>query len=178
MDVFDTLDALESQVRASPWIPFTDFRAVDREAIEQLLQIARTQLERAQREAAPVRSRDEVLGQAENEGRLIVEAARQEARETLSDDRIKTLSRQRFDEIVGEGKQQANQLIREAYAYTVERMTEIERSLEKLRSQVGEGRDAAQKTIKDAEKSLRQRKKEVSREKAKERRQKMKQALL
>jgi len=175
MDVFDTLDALENHVRASPWIPFTRLRAVDRGVIDQLLRTAREQMERAEQE--PERSWDEVLSQAENEGRLIVEAARQEALEILSDDRIKSLSQQQFDEIVGVGRQQADQRMRAAYAYTVERMTAIERSLTQLRSQVGEGLEVTRRTTRVAERSLHQRQKEVSREKARERRQKIKEAL-
>jgi len=177
MDVFDTLDVLENHVRASPWIPFANRRAVDRDLMVQLLRAAREQVERARREPQPGGSRDEVLSLAQSEGRLIVETARQEAQETLRDDRISSLSRQQFDEIVGVGRQQANLLIREAYTYSVERMTEIERSLHKLRSQVGEGREAAQKTIKDAEKARRQRRKEISREKKKARRGQVKRAL-
>ncbi|HEU5368676.1 MAG TPA: hypothetical protein VFU69_09435 [Ktedonobacterales bacterium] len=177
MDVFDTLDALETQVRESPWIPFTRLRAVDRGMIEQLLRVAREQMERAQQEPPPGVSRDEALRQAENEARLIVEAGRQEAREILSDDRITSLRSRYHDEIVGEGRQRANQLMREAYAYAAERMTAIERSLKELRDQIGEGRDVAQKTSRGAEKNLRQRQRETSREKAKARLQKIKEAL-
>ncbi|HEY7348967.1 MAG TPA: hypothetical protein VH599_11710 [Ktedonobacterales bacterium] len=177
MDVFDTLDALESYVRESPWVPFTRLHAVDRSVIDELLRAAREQIERAQQEAALTSSHDELLSQAANEGRLIVEAARQEAREILSDDRIKTLSLQQFDEIVGEGQQQANQLMRGAYAYTAQHMTTIERSLDKLRAQVGEGLEIARRTTRNAEKSQRQRQKEFSREKARDRHQKIKQAL-
>lgn len=177
MDVFDTLDALENHVCASPWIPFTRLRAVDRGVIDQLLRTAREQMERSEIEPAPERSWDEVLSQAENEGKLIVEAARHEALEILSDDRIRSLSQQQFDEIVGVGRQQADQRMRAAYAYTVERMTAIERSLTQLRSQVGEGLDVTRKTTRVTERSLHQRQKEVSREKARERRQKIKEAL-
>lgn len=177
MDVFDTLDALENHVRASPWIPFTRLRAVDRDTIDQLLRTAREQMERAGPEPSPERSRDEMLSQAENEGRLIVEAARQEALEILSDDRIRSLSQRQFDAIVGVGRQQADQHMRAAYAYTVERMTAIERSLTHLRSQVGEGLEVTRKTTRVTERSLHQRQKEGSREKARERRQKIKEAL-
>ena len=175
MDVFDTLDVLENHVRESPWIPFTRLRAVDLNLIGQLLRIAREQIEQAQQEASSGRSREELLGQAESEGRLIVEAARQEAQEILSGDRITSLSRQYYDEIVGEGRKLANQRMRAAYAYTAERMTAIERSLGALRAQVAEGLEVAQQTTRDAEKNLRQRKQEVSREKARERRQQRKQ---
>ncbi|HEY7356449.1 MAG TPA: hypothetical protein VH590_08275 [Ktedonobacterales bacterium] len=178
MDVFDTLEALENQVRESPWIPFTRLRAVDRSMIEQLLRVAREQMERAEPEPSPGIPREEALHQAENEARLIVEAGRQEAREILSDDRITSLRSRYQDEIVGEGRQQANQLMREAYTYAAERMAAIERSLKALRDQVGEGLDVAQKTSRGAEKNLRQRQRETSREKAKARRQKVKEALL
>jgi hypothetical protein len=177
MDVFDTLDALEDQVRGSPWVPFTRLRAVDRAAIDQLLRIARAQIERAQQEPVSGRSEDDVLRQAEQEGRLIVEAARQEAQDILNNEHISALSRQRFDEIVGAGQQQGSQHMREAYAYSAERMKAIERSLGTLRSQVEEGLVIAQKTTRNAEKNLRQREKEASREKARERRQKIKEAL-
>ena len=177
MDVFDTLDALENQVRESPWIPFTRLRAVDLEMLEQLLRVAREQLERAQQAPSPGGARAELLNQAESEGRLIVEAARQEAREILSDDRINSQSRRYYDEIVGEGRKLANEHMRAAYAYTAERMTAIERNLGALRDQVSGGAKMAQQTTSEAEKNLRQRKKEASREKAKARRQKIKEAL-
>lgn len=177
MDIFDTLEVLEQQVRESPWIPFTQLRAVDLDQMQQLLRVAREQLARAQQELMTDAAREELLSQAANEGKLIVESARQEAREMLSDDRINSLRQHYFDEIAGEGRQRANQHMRAAYGYTTERMTEIERSLRALRDQVGEGRETAQKTTRDAEKNLRQSRKEVSREKARARRQRIKQAL-
>ncbi len=177
MDIFDTLEVLEQQVRESPWIPFTQLRAVDVEQMLRLLREAREQLARAQQDPMTDAAREEVLSQAANEGRLIVESARHESQEMLSDDRVSSLRQQYFNEIVGEGRQRANQHMRAAYGYTTERMTEVERSLRALRDQVGEGREAAQKTTRDAEKNLRQSKKEVSREKARARRQRIKQAL-
>ncbi len=177
MDVFDALDALEDHVRESPWIPFTRLRAVDLDVLQRLLREAREQIERAQQEPPSESAQAELLNQAENEGRLIVEAARQEAQELLSGERIDSLSRRYYDEIVGEGRQRADQHMRDAYAYTTERMTAIERSLGALRDQVSGGVEMAQKTTRDAEKNLRQRQKEVSREKAKARRQKIKEVL-
>lgn len=177
MDVLDTLDALERTIRESPPIPFTQLRAVDRELLDSLLRTTRQELERVQREPSSVPSRDEVLSQAANESQLIVEAARQEALELLSNDRVESLRRLRYDEIVNEGKQHASQRVREAYAYSVERMAKIDRQLVKLNEQVGSGVDLVQKTVKDAEKSLRHRDKEVARAKAKERRRKLRQKL-
>ena len=177
MDVFDTLDVLEDHVRESPWIPFTRLRAVDLDLINQLLQVAREQIARAQQAPSTEAARAEMLSQAENEGRLKVEAARQEANEILSDDRIRSLSQRNYDEIVGEGRQRGNQHMREAYTYTAERMAAIEQSLNALRERVDDGLDVAQKTAKEAEKNLRKSKKDVSREKAKERREKIKQVL-
>jgi hypothetical protein len=177
MDIFDTLEVLEQQVRESPWIPLTQLRAVDVEQVLRLLREVRAELDHAQREPLTDEVREDVLSQAAYEGKLIIEAARQESEELLSGDRISSQRQQYFDEIVGEGRQRANQHMRLAYGYTTERMTEVERSLRALREQVGEGRTVAQKTTKDAEKHLRQSKKEVSREKARTRRQRIKQAL-
>ena len=174
MDIFDTLDALENQVRESPWIPFTRLRAVDLDQLDQLLRLAREQIEQA---PSPERTREEVLNQAENEGKLLIEAARQESQEILNPERVSSLSQRNYDEIVGEGRQRGGEHMRAAYAYSAERMVAIERSLSALRDQVSEGRGVAQKTTRDAEKNLRQRKKEASREKAKARRQKIREAL-
>lgn len=177
MDIFDTLEALEQQVRESPWIPFTQVRVVDVEQMLSLLREAREQLEHARQEPMTDVAREEVLSQAAYEGKLLIEAARQESEEMLSGDRISSLRQQYFDEIVGEGRQRGNQHMREAYAYTTERMMAVERSLRALRDQVSAGRATAEKTTRDAEKNLRQSKKEVSREKARARRQRIKQAL-
>ena len=177
MDVLDTLNALERSIRESPPIPFTQLRAVDGQQLDALLRRTRAELERLQREPPSAPSRDEVLSQAANESKLIVEAARQEANELLSNDRIQSLSRQRYDEIVTRGKNQANQHIREAYAYTVERMAEIDRQLEKLNEQVESGGDLVQKTVKHAEKAQRHRSQEVARAAAKERRRRFRQML-
>jgi hypothetical protein len=138
--------------------------------MEELWRAARRELERAQQEPPPARPRDEALNQAAHEGRLLIEAARAEARETLRDDRIQALTRQRYEEIVDGGRQQANEVMREAYGYSVERMSAVERRLETLRKQVNEGLEVAQKTIKDAEKAQRQRKKEAARRRARKRR--------
>lgn len=177
MDVLDTLDAFERSILDGPAIPFTQLRVVDRARLDDLLRATRQELERIQREPPSAPSRDEVLSQAANESKLIVEAARQEANELLSNDRIQSLSRLHYDEIVNEGKQHASQRIREAYAYSVERVTEIDRQLGKLNEQVGSGVNLVQKTVKDAEKSQRHRNKEVARAEAKERRRKLRQKL-
>ena len=177
MDVLDTLDALERSIREAPAIPFTQVRVVDRAQLDHLLRATRQELERIQREPPSVSSRDAVLSQAANESKLIVEAARQEANELLSNDHIQSLSRLRYDEIVNEGKHQANQRIREAYAYSVERMAEIDRQLAKLNGQVESGLDLVQKTVKDATKAQRHRDKGVARAEAKERRRKLRQKL-
>ncbi len=177
MDVLDTLDALERYVLQSPLIPFTQLCVLDREQMDRLLQATRQELERMQREQPSVPSPDELLSQAANESKLIVESARQEANELLRDDRIKILSRQTFDEIVGAGKQKGNQLIQEAYAYSTERLSEIDRQLSKLNEQVSVGVTLAQKTAKDAEKARQQREKAYSRTQAKKRRQKIWQQL-
>ena len=173
MDVFDTLDAFESLIRESPWIPFANMHAVDREALEQLLRATRREIEHEQRQPSPVRSREEVLDQATNEGKLLLETARTEAREMLRDDRIQRRRQARYEEMVNGGREQANQMIREAYAYSVERMSEVERRLDSLHTQVGEGLDAVQKTIKAAEKARHQRKKEQSRKRSRERRRRI-----
>lgn len=177
MDVLDTLDAFERSILNSPPIPFTQLRAVDRARLDDLLRATRQELERIQRDPPLAPSRDEVLSQAANESKLIVEAARQEANELLSNDRIQSLSRLRYDEIVNEGKQHASQLIKEAYAYSVERVAEIDRQLGKLNEQVGSSVDLVQKTVKDADKSRRHRNREVARAEAKERRRKLRQKL-
>jgi hypothetical protein len=177
MDVFNTLDALEDHVRESPWIPFTRLRAVDLDLLEQLLRVAREQLASVLQEPPPENVRAELLNQAENEGRLIVEAARQEAQEILNDERISSQSRRHYEEIVGEGRQRGNEHMRAAYTYTAERMAAIERSLGALRNQVSAGVEMAQKTTREAEKNLRQRQQEPPREKTKTRRQKIKEAL-
>lgn len=178
MDIFDTLEVLENHVRESPWIPFTQLRAVDVDLIRRLLLVAREQLERAQQEPSSEIVREEHLSQAAHEGKLIVEAARQESQEILGEDRIRSFRQNYYDEIVGEGRQRANQRMREAYEYAAERMSAIERRLSALRDQVSDGVEIAQKTTKEAEKNLRQSRKEVSRGKARERRQKIKEALL
>ena len=177
MDVLDTLAAFERSILDSPAIPFTQLRAVDRVQLDDLLRATRQELERIQREPPSAPSRDEVLSQAANESKLIVEAARQEANELLSNDRIQSLSGLRYDEIVNEGKQHASQLVREAYAYSVERIADIDRQLGKLNEQVESGVNLVQKTVKDAEKSQRHRNKEVARAEAKERRRKLRQKL-
>lgn len=175
MDVIDSLDALEQYIRQSPTVPFTQLRAVDREQLQGLLGAARQEAERLQREPPRVPSRDALLNQAESEGTLLVEAARHEADETLRDDRIQLLSRQRFDEVAGEGKQKGDARIRAAYAYTVERMSAIDQQLARLNEQVGSSLELLQTTAKEAEKARHQRGKEVSRAQAKERRRKLRQ---
>jgi hypothetical protein len=175
MSVLDTLDALERSVRESPWIPFTQLKAMKQEEIDQLLQATRQELERVRREHPPVPSRDEVLNQAANERKLILEAARQEANELLREDRIELLSRRRFDEVIGAGRQRGNSLVRDAYAYAVERMSQMERELSRLNGQVSDGVGLVQRTVKEAEKSQRQRGKQVARAQAKERRRKLRQ---
>lgn len=175
MDVLDTLDALERSIQERPPIPFTQLRIANRTQLEQLLRATRKEVERVRRSPPPVPARDEVLSKAANESKLIVEAARQEANELLSNDRIESLRRLQYDGIVNEGKRQADQHIRKAYTYSARRMAEIDRQLVKLNEQVVSGGDLVQKTVKNAEKSQHHRNKEVARAEAQERRRKLRQ---
>ena len=162
MDVLDALSAIESQILESPWIPLANRRAVDRSTLDRLILATRQEIERMQQTPPSGPRREEILSLATNESRLLLEEARRQADETLRDDRIKLLARQRFDEIVGEGKHQANLLIQNAYAYSAERISEMEQQLAQTRQQVGESLEILEKGIKATHKATRQRKKETA----------------
>jgi vacuolar-type H+-ATPase subunit H len=164
MDVLDVLNAIEFQIKESPSVPLANRRAVDRAVLLPLLAALRGEIERSQQTPAAPLSRDEVLKQAINEGRLLLEAARREADTLLREDRIKRLTRQRFDEIVDEGREQANKLMQDAYGYSAERLAEAEARLKKLSEQLATGLETLGKGLKETEKERHQRKREARRQ--------------
>jgi hypothetical protein len=166
-DVLDAFDVFEMEVKASPRVSVSGLRAVDRMRLESLLALARAELERGQQQPRPPMNWDEALAQAEHERRLLLENAREEANELLREERIKTFTRRRFDQIVEEGQQQAQRIMRDASGSSAERLAEAEDRLNRLHKQVRAGLEILKKGIKESEKSHRQRK----REEAKQRKQ-------
>ncbi len=162
-DALDVLDALEREVKESPRVPASNLRAVDRITLGNLLALARDELARQQGTSLAL-NRDEVLAQAENERRFLLEHARHEADELLREERIKVFTRQRFDAIVDEGRQEAQRVRQEANGYSAGRLAEAESSLEKLRRQVERALEGLKKDIKDGEKSHQQRKRDETRQ--------------
>jgi len=175
MDLFDRLDALERTVRESPSILFTQLKALNREEFDRLLLAARQEVERVRRERPALPSRDEVLRQTESESQAILEVARQKANEVLRQDRIRSLSRQHANAVLSEGKQRAASLIRDAYAYTLERLSRIDGQLSRLNEQVAASLGIVKQTARTAREARRQREKQAARYQARERRRKLRQ---
>jgi|GEM_PF-1649857 hypothetical protein len=130
MNVLDILDELEAEIKASPYVPISDARAVDVETLQRLL----SQLRDASRPDAQAveESEEQIVGRAQNLAKLEVIAAHREAARLLSGERIYALAQSRSAEIIAASEASAQELLRDAYSYAQERYQEGHQRLQRI----------------------------------------------
>jgi cell division septum initiation protein DivIVA len=126
---------------AQGWTPpFTTYRVLQGEEVEQLIARLRISVPSAIREGErTVAEREQILAAARAEAERIVAEARQQAMALVSERSLVQTAQQEADRIVDEGKELARRRSAEADAYAVQVLQELSQHLQSVMRQVDNG---------------------------------------
>ena len=140
--MIDQLHVLISQGTPIPFLPYRLVRARD---VEQLLERMRITVPSSIRESErTLAERDRIMNDARAEAERIVQHARQQAMEMLSEKSLIATAQVEANRIIGEGKEIARSRTEEADTYAVQVLHDLAQHLQGITQQVNNGIEVMQ----------------------------------
>lgn len=138
--ILQLIDQLTETLNRGQRIPFTAYRIVHADELAQLLERLRISVPSSIRESErTLAERDRILADARAEATRLVEEAKQQAMEIVSQETLVVTARQEADRIVAEGKRLSRQRAEEADRYAVDVLRELAQRLQGIAQQVNNG---------------------------------------
>ncbi len=130
MDIQQLLQRLEDVIEAGRHMPFSRYTLIDEvralELIDQLRISVPEEVEKAKRILA---RREEILNEAQDEGKRVVGHARERSTEIVEREVTVQVAQNRASNIIEEARREANQLMADADAYVMQILNKLEQGL-------------------------------------------------
>ena len=140
MDILHLVDRLEELFNESRSIPFTHSVIVDEDRMLDIIDQMRVSIPEEIKKAHQVTAqRDRVLAQAQEEAARTLSIAREKGESILERDSIVQSAQSRADQIIAEGRVEADQVRAEADEYVLDTLTRLEMELDRFMTQVRNG---------------------------------------
>jgi cell division septum initiation protein DivIVA len=152
MDILHLIDRLEELFNESRPIPFTHNVVVDEDRMLDLIDQMRVAIpEEVKKAQTLLAQRDRVLAQAQEEANRTLSIAREKSEQMLERDSIVQSAHARAEQIIAQGRIEAENMKRDADDYIMEALSRLETQLERYLNQVRNGVDALRQTHADRE---------------------------
>ena len=143
MDILDLLEEFESIIEGSGRIPMTGKVVIHEEVLYNYLDKFRAYLPQSIRDAEYViREKDRILNDAAREGEGLIEAARVKCQRIVGESEIVKQAIAQGELLINNAKQEARNLVSGAYSYAEEVMSNLQKELESNLKTIRSGRDA------------------------------------
>lgn len=140
MAILQIIDLLADKLNNSPKVPLSNNRIVDAAEIGQLLERLRISVPSSIMESErTLAERERILGEAEAEGRRILERAKQRAAELLSQDSLVNMARRESERMLEEARVTASQRMEEADSYATDVLEDLGGRVSAIARQVDNG---------------------------------------
>jgi len=140
MDILHLVDRLEELLNASRAFPLTHNVIVDEDRMLDIIDQMRVAIPEVVKEAQKLTAqRDRILAQAQEEASRKVSIAREKSDQLLERDAIVQSAQARADQVIQQGRVDAERMRREADDYVLETLTRLELELDRFLSQVRNG---------------------------------------
>jgi F0F1-type ATP synthase membrane subunit b/b' len=140
MDILHLVDRLEELVNSARQVPLTNNIMIDQDRLIDLIDQMRVsipdEVKKAQKTLA---DRDKILAQAKEEAERTLMVAREERDKMLTRENITQAAQNKANEIIDQGKREADLIRGDADDYVVESLGELEAQLERLMQQTRNG---------------------------------------
>lgn len=140
MDILHLVDRLEELFNVSRSIPFTHSVIVDEDRmldiIDQMRVTIPDEIKKAQQLLA---QRDRMLAQAQEEANRTLAIAREKGEKIIDQDSVVEAAKERADKIVVQAKKDCENIRKDADAYSLQTLADLEMELERVLGQVRNG---------------------------------------
>ena len=145
MDILHLVDRLEELFNVSRSIPFTHSVAVDEDRmldiIDQMRVTIPDEIKKAQQLLA---QRDRMLAQAQEEANRTLAIAREKGEKIIDQDSVVLAAQEKANAILAQAERDSENIRRDADAYTLQTLADLEMELERVLGQVKNGVRALQ----------------------------------
>jgi cell division septum initiation protein DivIVA len=140
MDILHLVDRLEELFNESRSVPFTHSVIVDEDRMLDIIDQMRVsipeEIKKAQQQLA---QRDRILAQAQEEANRTLQLAREKSEQMVERDSIVQAANARSEQIVAQGRAEAERQKRDADDYVLETLQNLEHEMERVLTQVRNG---------------------------------------
>lgn len=141
MELFNALNELEEIVETSIKVPMTRRVLVDEDRLLDMLDRIRTTLPEEIRQARwIIQEREKVMAETKKEAGRIMEDVQKQMERRVEESEFVRVARERAEEIVEKAENVAREIRQGARDYADELLNEIEKRIEKIVSEVRDGR--------------------------------------
>ena len=140
MDILQLIDRLEELFNDAKALPFTHNVVVDEDKMLELIDQMRIAIPEEVKKAQQVMAqRDRVMAQAQEEANRTLQIAREKADQMLQKDIIMQEAQRRADQIVSQGRAEAEAARADADNYVVDTLMQLQEQIAKISNQVSNG---------------------------------------
>ena len=140
MDILHLVDRLEELFNESRPFPFTHSVMVNEDRMLDLIDQMRVSIpEEIKKAQQLLAQRDRILAQAQEEANRTLQLAREKSEQMVERDGIVQAANARSEQIVAQGRAEAEHQKRDADDYVLETLEKLEREMERVLSQVRNG---------------------------------------
>lgn len=140
MDILHLVDRLEELVNGARQVPLTNNIMVDQDRLIDLIDQMRVSIPDEVKKAQKTLSdRDKILAQAKEEAERTLMVAREERDKMLVRESVTQAAQNKANEIIDQGKREAELIRSDADDYVIESLGELEAQLERLMGQTRNG---------------------------------------
>lgn len=140
MDILHLVDRLEELFNESRSIPFTHNVIVDEDRMLDIIDQMRISIpEEIKKAQQLLAQRDRILAQAQEEANRTLALAREKSEMMVDRDSIVSAAQARSEQIIAQGKIEAENTRREADEYVLDTLTNLEMEMERILTQVRNG---------------------------------------
>jgi hypothetical protein len=146
MDILHLVDRLEELFNESRTVPFSHWVIVDEDRMLDIIDQMRVSIPEEIKKAQHIlTSKDRVLAQAQEEANRTLMLAREKGKQIIEQDEIVISAQKIAEQIVEEAKIDAEQTRREADAYVLDSLSQLEMEMDRIINQVRNGIQALRK---------------------------------
>ncbi len=140
MDILHLVDRLEELFNESRSIPFTHNVIVDEDRMLDIIDQMRISIpEEIKKAQQLLAQRDRILAQAQEEANRTLSLAREKSEAMVDRDSIVSAAQARSEQIIAQGKIEAENTRHEADGYVLDTLTNLEMEMERILNQVRNG---------------------------------------
>lgn len=140
MDILHLVDRLEELFNESRSIPFTHNVIVDEDRMLDIIDQMRVSIpEEIKKAQQLLAQRDRILAQSQEEANRTLSLAREKSESLVDRDSIVSAAQARSEQIIAQGKIEADGTRKEADEYVLDTLTNLEMEMERVLTQVRNG---------------------------------------